>query len=62
MKRIDDLAGATVVKVEVGRGGKVRLSLNDTRGYSCEWSPIVIEIPPEPKKRKRVHRRPGAKR
>jgi Family of unknown function (DUF5675) len=45
MKRIDDLVGATVTKIEVGRGGKVRLRLNDARGYSCEWSPLLLEVP-----------------
>jgi len=54
MKRVDELVGATVCEVAVGRGGTIHLRfrrINGSWGVS-DWDPMVVRIPREPKKRK----------
>ena len=53
MKRIDELAGATVKRIEVGRNGTLHLYFEGRNGGSVwAWSPMIVQIPREPKKRK----------
>jgi len=54
MKRIDDLVGATVRRIEVGRYGTMHLYFKPTDGTFCprDWNPMIVQIPKEPKKRK----------
>lgn len=54
MKRIDDLVGATVRRIEVTASGTLRLYFKPTgMPWNAEdWNPLTVRIPPEPKKRK----------
>lgn len=58
MKRIDDLNGAIVKRVNVSRSGILHIYLERRRvdperwNGDCEWSPLIIRIPKEPKKRR----------
>jgi hypothetical protein len=51
---IDDLVGATVRRIEVTASGTLRLYFKPTSGQwtSEDWNPLMVRIPPEPKKRK----------
>ena len=55
MKRIDDLVGATVQNIYVTSSGTLRIYFKPVDGrYATEdWTPMVVKIPPEPKKRTR---------
>jgi hypothetical protein len=55
MKRIDDLIGATVRRIDVSRAGKIYLWFKPTGPQFCcnDWNPMAVEIPAE----KRPHRR-----
>ena len=53
MKRIDDLVGATVRRVEVGRGGTLHIFFEAVDAHWPEdWDPMIVQIPKEPKRRK----------
>lgn len=54
MKRIDALAGAIVSQILVGRNGTLHLHFKrpDDRNV-WDWNPMIVQIPKEPKPRKR---------
>lgn len=55
MKRIDHLIGAIVTEIRVSRDGKIRLEFKQREGtgWSPDFNPLTVEIPKEPKKRKK---------
>jgi hypothetical protein len=59
MKRIDHLIGATVSQIDVSRNGSLRLTFRQTDesrarlGFCWDFNPLTVEIPREPKRRKK---------
>jgi len=53
MKRIDELAGAKVKQIDINRNGTLHLYFEGRDGGNVwAWSPMIVQIPREPKKRK----------
>lgn len=63
MKRIDDLTGATIQRVEVSRSGIMHIWLDKRRNAdgswagNVEWRPLRVAIPKEARRKGQARRR-----